>query len=212
MQEKAKQFFKIFDRVYHQWFRVPGYKPPVVDNGPWTEEEMELTAEISDYCKRLFYQITEEEEQDKKTKRKRLITSKIKNNLFELALQPEELNEPFSWHSDADNLKSSQAFCISAFGSLRHEQLADVRDNILSDFICGAFPRMRTNGQPYHWEIAIEVEQPKLLNELGMGQPTSIDVLFTCSKQIVVLEAKFIVDAKEGFGRCGQYKKQDCVG
>jgi hypothetical protein len=143
---------------------------------------------------------------------KSLITPEIKNNLFELALQPEELNESFSWHSDADNLKSSQVFCISAFGSLRNEQLADVRDNILTDFICGAFPRMLTNSQPYRWRIAIEVEQPKLLNELGIGQPTSIDVLFTSSNQIVALEAKFIVDAKEGFGRCSQYKKQNCVG
>ena len=58
MREKTRQFSKVFNRVYHQWFSVPGYNPPI-DNEPLTEEELELAAEISDYCEQLFYQITD---------------------------------------------------------------------------------------------------------------------------------------------------------
>ena len=52
---------KVFNRVYHQWFEIPGYNPHVENDGLWTEEEMELTAEISDYCEQLFYEITDEQ-------------------------------------------------------------------------------------------------------------------------------------------------------
>ncbi len=30
MSEKAEQFLRVFNRVYHQWFSVPGYNPTVV--------------------------------------------------------------------------------------------------------------------------------------------------------------------------------------
>lgn len=63
MREKTKQFLKVFNRVYHQWFSVRGYNPPV-DNEPLTEEESELAAEISDYCEQLFYQIADEEDEN----------------------------------------------------------------------------------------------------------------------------------------------------
>ncbi len=62
MSEKSKQFMKVFNHVYSQWFDVPSYKPPV-DKGPLTEEELELAADLSDYCEQLFYQITEEQDE-----------------------------------------------------------------------------------------------------------------------------------------------------
>jgi hypothetical protein len=30
MSERAEQFLKVFNRVYHQWFSVPGYNPPLL--------------------------------------------------------------------------------------------------------------------------------------------------------------------------------------
>jgi hypothetical protein len=66
--DKTKQFLKVFNRIYHEWFIVPGYNPPV-DNKPFTEEEMEIAAEISNYCEQLFYEITDK--QNKKNKDKK---------------------------------------------------------------------------------------------------------------------------------------------
>lgn len=60
MSEKARQFRKVFDHVYHQWLNVPGYEPPL-DDEPLTEEEMYLAADISNDCEELFYQITDEQ-------------------------------------------------------------------------------------------------------------------------------------------------------
>lgn len=137
--------------------------------------------------------------------RKTLITPAISRNLFSLALQPSEKTQPFPWHRDADSPRSSQAFCLSAFGSLRHQEFGAVSDGIIADFVAEAFPWMRTAKRPRHWQIEVEVENPPLLNETGAGQPTSIDVLLSSSKDVVAIESKFLVDAEEGFGRCGQY-------
>jgi hypothetical protein len=68
MKDKTRQFLKIFDQVYHRWFRVPSYEPPT-DNEPWTEEEMEMAAEIDDYCGRLFYEITDKQNEKNKDKK-----------------------------------------------------------------------------------------------------------------------------------------------
>jgi hypothetical protein len=67
MSEKSRQFLRAFNHVYYQWFSVPGYNPPV-DSEPLTEEEMEIAAEISDYCEQLFYQITDEQDEKNKDK------------------------------------------------------------------------------------------------------------------------------------------------
>ena len=67
MSEKARQFRKVFNRVYHQWFKVPGYEPPL-DDEPLTDEELELAAEISDYCEQLFCQITDEQNEKNRGK------------------------------------------------------------------------------------------------------------------------------------------------
>ena len=64
MSEKGGQFLRVFDHIYSQWFSVPSRKPPK-DNDPLTDEELNLAAEISDYCEQLFYKITAE--QDAKT-------------------------------------------------------------------------------------------------------------------------------------------------
>jgi hypothetical protein len=68
ISDKSRQFLRVFNHVYLQWFTVPGYNPPV-DNEPLTEEEMELAADISDYCEQLFYRITDEQDEKNKGKK-----------------------------------------------------------------------------------------------------------------------------------------------
>src|ERR1043166_1281000 len=93
--------------------------------------------------------------------RKKPITDSILGNLFGCALQRSELSEPFPWHPHADSEKSSHAFCLSAFGSLRHEQFAQVRDAIVANLISEAFPWMSTRNIPRRWKIGVEVERPE---------------------------------------------------
>jgi hypothetical protein len=137
--------------------------------------------------------------------RKSLITSRIRENLFELALQPCEEEQPFGWHSHAAAINSSQAFCLSAFGSLRHKQMGEVRDSLVAGLVSDAFPDMRTAARPRRWAVDVEFERPDLLNEQGRGQPSAIDAVLTSSEEVVVVESKFATDAKSGFGGCGQY-------
>jgi hypothetical protein len=123
--------------------------------------------------------------------------------LFRLALLSDEV---IKWHSHAEKENSSQAFCLSAFGSLRDPTFKSVRDHVVAHFLGDAFPGIKTAKKPRRWNIEVEVEVPELLNEYGWRtQPTSIDTLFTSSREVIVLEAKFDVDAKNGFGKCSQY-------
>jgi hypothetical protein len=108
---------------------------------------------------------------------------------------------------------SSQALCLSAFGSLRHPTFDNVRSGLESDFVAGAFPVMRTTRKPRRWSIGVEVEDPDLLGEHGgRTQPTSIDALFTSTRDVVAMEAKFDSDAQAGFGECSQPKAKHCSG
>lgn len=126
-------------------------------------------------------------------------------SVYPLALEDDE---PIMWHSYAERENSSQALCVSAFGSLRADVFKDERHALAAELIGRAFPSMRTQSRPRKWKIGIEVEEPELLNEHGPKrvQPTSIDVLFTSSEEVVALEAKFDRDAGDGFGTCSQNK------
>jgi hypothetical protein len=136
-------------------------------------------------------------------------------NVFSLALTDEELAGRFAWHRDSDSLRSSQALCVSALGSLRHEDFAAGREQVLAALVGSAFPDWPPEAMT-GWSIEIEKREPELLNELGGGTPSSVDALLTTSRAVVAVEAKFAADAAVGFGGCGQFhtsgKPRKCAG
>src|SRR5882672_4764574 len=99
--------------------------------------------------------------------------------LYAQALKPEERSDNFPWHSGAHEEHSSQIFCVSALGTLRHLRR---RNEIIARFLTPLFPAVATAARPRDWCIEIEKECPKLLGEMGARQPTSIDALLTSSR------------------------------
>jgi hypothetical protein len=133
---------------------------------------------------------------------------RVNPTLYSNALFEDE-GESFPWHKFAHLPHSSQVFCVSAFGTLRKLKS---RDDIVRDLLA-ARPSMG-DCQPSNnlWEIGLEVEDRKLLNEFGTPQPSSIDVCLTSPDAVYCLEAKFREDAMDGFGACGQPSKRQCAG
>jgi len=124
-------------------------------------------------------------------------------------LDPAEFGSSFKWHGHAYSPRSSQVFCVSAFGVL--QKLAS-KDRIIAALLSQAFPEVATRGRPRSWAISLEHEDEFLLGERGTNQPTSIDVLCTSSKEVVCIESKFVTDAREGFGGCSQASRGRCGG
>jgi len=108
------------------------------------------------------------------------------------------------WHSPSSE-QSSQVFCVSAFGSLRH--LADGQE-ILQELLTRYFPIVGLHGP---WELALEHCDRSVLDESGPVTPTSVDVFCRSESSAVCIESKFFVDAREGFGPCSQFPK-NCGG
>jgi hypothetical protein len=108
------------------------------------------------------------------------------------------------WHSPSSE-QSSQVFCVSAFGSLRH--LADGRE-ILQKLLTHHFPNVGLSGP---WELLLEHSDRRVLDESGPVTPTSLDVFCCSESSAVCIESKFFVDAREGFGPCSQFPK-NCGG
>lgn len=106
------------------------------------------------------------------------------------------------WHSPGDP-ESSQVYCISAFCTLR--QLPDC-DSILSTLYSEKLSYLHAKGP---WSLTPEHTDAGLLGETGLGTPTNVDVYSDCDQAAVCIEAKFIHDAAEGFGSCGQAKNND---
>ena len=125
------------------------------------------------------------------------------------ALSEAERDPRFKWHPYAASPRSSQLLCVSAFGTLRS---FNARNTVIDRFVAGAIPDYRPGGHPPQWSIKLEYEEPELLNECGAKQPTSIDVLLVSSKAVFAVEAKFVADAKKGFGGCSQFSRGDCAG
>ncbi len=122
----------------------------------------------------------------------------------------ERLPGRIRWHDSADSPRSSQAFCISAFGALRG---AAARHKVLDRFVATALPAYRPGRRAPRWSILLEHEEPALLNELGTrAQPTSVDALLVSSKAVVAVEAKFVSDASKGFGQCSAFTDGRCAG
>jgi hypothetical protein len=92
-------------------------------------------------------------------------------------------------------LYSSQALCISVFGTLA---TASERAAIVREIISRAGIEMHLSGQA---ELECEVRgRHEVLNEYGGTNPTCPDVLIEAAGQIVIVESKFT----EHLGVCGQ--------
>lgn len=120
----------------------------------------------------------------------------------------ERLPGRIKWHKHAHSPRSSQVFCISAFGTLRN---TSTQDRVIDRFLSISSPVYRRGRQVPKWNVHLEYEDAKLLNE-WTGQSTSIDVFLVSSKAVFSIEAKFISDAKSGFGGCSQFGKRYCAG
>jgi hypothetical protein len=105
------------------------------------------------------------------------------------------------WHSPTKK-QSSQVFCISAFGTLRH--LPDGQE-ILQALLTRHFPQVGLAGP---WELVLEHFDRPVLDETGRVTPTSVDVFCRSKSSVVCIESKFIVDAREGFGPCSQFPEK----
>ena len=124
--------------------------------------------------------------------------------------EEERLPGRVKWHNWAHSPRSSQVFCISAFGALRD---IAVRDKVLDRFVAAALPTYRPGRRAPRWNILLEHEERGLLNEFGRrAQPTSVDALLVSSKAVIAVEAKFVTDASEGFGQCSKFTEGDCTG
>jgi hypothetical protein len=105
------------------------------------------------------------------------------------------------WHSPS-SARSSQVFCISAFGALRH--LPDGQD-ILQALLTRQFPGVDLKGP---WQLLPEHFDRSVLRETGRATPTSVDVFCRSASAAVCIESKFVADAIEGFGSCSQFPKK----
>lgn len=124
------------------------------------------------------------------------------------ALTERERAPSFKWHTYAQSPRSSQAFCLSAFGTLRS---IGTRDGILEVLFRHAFPTFPSRSRPRRWAIIPEAENSELLSEQGRTQATSIDALCQSSDEVVCIESKFATDAAHGFGGCSQFPTK-CAG
>lgn len=124
------------------------------------------------------------------------------------ALLDDEKKTGFPWHVYADSERSSQVFCLSAFGTLRG---LDAKDPVMDALFARAFPGTALATGQRNWRLQPEASDSDLLSEAG-AQPTSIDMLCTAEDAVVAIESKFASDAAEGFGRCSQAGKRACAG
>jgi hypothetical protein len=121
----------------------------------------------------------------------------------------DEEGRRIKWHSPTDEL-SSQVFCISAFGTLRH--VGD-GSKILNRLFAEAGIILPPSEK---WHLRFEHIDRELLEETGQGTPTNVDVFCDSPSAVVCIESKFLFDAHEGFGGCSQIKgtkgKKNCAG
>lgn len=136
--------------------------------------------------------------------------SEILNNptLYADALSDNERDPSFKWHSHASSPRSSQVFCLSAFGGLRG---LGSRDEMLATLFSASLPDFDLS-EKVRWEILPECEDPDLLGEHGSNQPTAVDALCRSRVAVVAIESKFVTDAQSGFGGCSQATRGICAG
>ena len=56
-----------------------------------------------------------------------------------------------------------------------------------------------------HWDLTFEYVDRDVLGETGQGTATNIDVYCVSPQAVVCIESKFLYDANDGFGGCGQF-------
>jgi hypothetical protein len=115
---------------------------------------------------------------------------------------PDSEGGKIKWHSPRDPA-SSQVFCISAFAAVRGD--ADLCNKVLHQ----ALPHIP---ESLDWQLQFEYTDEQLLGETGQGIPTNIDVFCTSRHGVICVESKFLYDAREGFGGCGQLRQGHCSG
>ncbi len=125
------------------------------------------------------------------------------------ALTEKERAPAFKWHTHCGSPRSSQVFCLSAFGTLRSLR---EKNRVLEDLFRRALPDFPHRPRSRRWEIIPEAERPELLGEFGSNQPTSVDALCVSSKEVICIESKFATDAEHGFGGCSQFSRKACQG
>jgi hypothetical protein len=140
----------------------------------------------------------------------------IRENIFHVAHESIRDWAHFSWHKpekggnpDADRPNSSQAFCISIWGTFAsplgkavRQITADILgDHMFASAVVGATERIH---------LSLEDEDRGRLNEYpaGLGTATNLNVLMRLSNITVAVESKLT----ETLGSCGQVKKRSCSG
>ncbi len=119
---------------------------------------------------------------------------------------PEQVGKRIPWHSDAASPRSSQTFCVSAFGCLIGNPNCDVICQRLGALVPLCGPTTDTK-----WEVHLEYTDRSLLNEF-VGTATQIDVLLAGRNCAITIESKLVSDADAGLGTCSKYKNGDCKG
>jgi hypothetical protein len=126
-------------------------------------------------------------------------------NMFPGAIS-EAIGNQIPWHTHAASPKSSQTFCVSAFGPLIDSQSRSQ--------VCRQLADRASEGrslQDGEWQVLLEFSDRSLLSET-MGTPTQVDVLLVGPESIIAVESKLVVDALEGFGCCSKFKDRECLG
>lgn len=118
---------------------------------------------------------------------------------------PERIGKTIPWHKDAASPRSSQTFCVSAFGSLIDSQ---ARNSICRKLAMESLGWQDADGK---WEVRLEFSDRSLLNEV-IGTPSQLDVLLVGPDSAVSVESKFVSDAKSGLGSCSKFLNGDCKG
>ena len=136
----------------------------------------------------------------------------IRENLFSSAHQSIPDWARFHWHrsrsgtADADLPTSSQAFCISTWGTAASKDGIGVRsalalvlkDDLLDSWLTG------TEMGDFHLEFVDRL----LLGEEGAGNPTNLDAVWEFPEVTLVVESKLL----ESFGPCTQVRGGHCSG
>jgi hypothetical protein len=135
----------------------------------------------------------------------------IRKNIFRAAHSAIRDWSTFKWHRtkgvpDAHVPHSSQAFCISVWGTVASPQGAAVRktlNGLLNDDLIGKALESYKEGLP----LELESDSRELLNEYG-GTQSHLDGVLRLNGLIVVIESKLT----EPLGRCSQAKDGHCSG
>jgi hypothetical protein len=140
------------------------------------------------------------------------VQSALKGNIFHAARRTINDWDSFAWHigrngnNDTHQKNSSQAFCLSFWGTLatvegRHARAA-VAQMFSDDFLRKALTSVDGD-----LALAFEYDSRDLLNEHG-GTQSHLDVVLSLADISLVVESKLT----EKFGWCSQVKARNCSG